>query len=84
MVRREIKFRLVEGDFETWKSLVPWIEKICENNAGSCLHRHWDANKTCIVECKFKKSDGYENAVIEVTNLFSQHGLRKRYLNLKT
>ena len=81
MVKREIKFELMEGDFETWKSLVPWIDQICEKNAGSCLHRHWNAiNKTCIVECKFKKSDGYENAIIEITNLFSQHGIKEKVI----
>ena len=51
MVRREIKFRLVEGDFETWKSLVPWIEKICENNAGHLFTSSIGIiNKTCIAE----------------------------------
>ena len=81
MENDKVKFELLEGDFETWKSLVPWIEKICENNAGSCLHRLWDAiNKTCIVECKFKKSDGYDNAMIEVTNLFSEHGIKEKVI----
>ena len=81
MVRREIKFGLVEGDFETWKSLVPWIEKICKKNEGFCLHRDWDAdNKTCIVKCQFKKSDGYDNAMIDITNLFSQHGIKEKVI----
>ena len=84
MVKREIKFKLVKGNFETWKSLVSMIDDICRNNAGSCSHSHWDADgKTCIVECKFKKSNGYENAMIEVTNLFSQHGLREKVLESK-
>ena len=81
MVKREIKFQLVEGDFETWKSLLPLIEKICKNNSGSCLHRHWNAiDKTCIVECQFKKSNGYDNTMIEVTNLFSQHGIKEKVI----
>ena len=84
MVKREINFELVEGDFKTWKSLVPLIDQICEKNAGSCLHRHWDAiNKTCIVKCKFKKSDGYDNAMIEITNLFSQHGIKEKVIESK-
>ena len=84
MVRREIKFKLVKGNFETWKSFVPMINDICRKNAGSCSHSYWDADlKTCIVECKFKKSNGYENAMIEVTNLFSEHGLREKVLESK-
>ena len=73
MVRREIKFKLVEGDFETWKSLVPWIDQICENYQGTCWDRVWDkANNTCLLKTKFKNSSGYDNATIEITNLFSQ------------
>ena len=84
MVKREIKFQLVEGNFETWKSLVPMINDICRNNAGSCSHSHWDADdKTVIEKCEFKKSNNYENAMIEVTNLFFQHGLREKVLESK-
>ena len=84
MVKRKIKFQLVEGNFETWKSLVPMINDICRNNAGSCCHSHWDADdKTVIVKCEFKKPNGYENAMIEITNLFSQHGLREKVLESK-
>ena len=84
MVKREIKFKLVRGNFETWKSLVPMINDICKNNAGSCLHRDWNAdNKTCIVKCQFKKTDGYDNAMIEVTNLFSQHGIKEKVIESK-
>ena len=81
MVRREIKFQLVEGDFETWKSLVPWIDQICEKNQGTCWDRVWDkANNTCLVKTEFKNSSGYDNAMIEITNLFSQHGIKEKVI----
>ena len=84
MVKREIKFKLVEGNFEIWKSLVPMINDICKNNAGSCFHSHWDADdKTVIVKCEFKKLNDYENTMIKVANLFFQHGLKEKVLESK-
>ena len=81
MVRREIKFELLEGDFETWKYLVPCIDQICEKNQGTCWDRVWDkANNTCLVKTKFKNSSGYDNAMIEITNLFSQHGIKEKVI----
>ena len=84
MVRREIKFELVKGDFETWKSLVPLIDQICENYQGTCWDRVWDkANNTCLLKTKFKNSSGYDNATIEITNLFSQHGIKEKVIESK-
>ncbi len=84
MLKREVKFKLIKGNFETWKSLVPMINDICMNNAGSCSHSHWDADdKTVIVKAKFKNPNGYENAMIEVTNLLFKHGLREKVLESK-
>ena len=84
MVRREIKFELVEGDFETWKSLVPWIDQICENYQGTNWDRVWDvSNRTCLVKTKFQNSSGYDNAMIEITNLFSQHGIKEKVIESK-
>ena len=84
MVRREIKFELVEGDFETWKSLVQWIDQICENYQGTCWDRVWDGlNKTCLVKTKFQNSSGYDNAMIEITNLFSQNGIKEKVIESK-
>ena len=84
MVRKKIKFGLVEGDFETWKSLVPWIDQICENNEGTCWDRVWDkANKTCSPKTEFKNSSGYDNAMIEIANLFSQDGIKERVIESK-
>ena len=81
MVRREIKFELVEGDFETWKSLVPWIDQICENYQGTNWDRVWDkASNTCLLKTEFKNSSGYDNATIEITNLFSQHGIKEKVI----
>jgi len=81
MVRREIKFELVEGDFETWKSLVPWIDQICENHQGKNWDRVYDvSNRTCLVKTKFQNSSGYDNAMIEITNLFSQHGIKEKVI----
>ena len=81
MVRREIKFQLVEGDFEIWNSLVPWIDQICENNLGTCWDRVWDkANNTCLLKTEFKNSSGYDNATIEITNLFYQHGIKEKVI----
>ena len=84
MVRRIIKFKLVEGDFETWKSLVSWIDQICENYQGKCWDRVWDkANNTCLLKTEFKNSSGYDNAMIEITNLFSQHGIKEKVIESK-
>ena len=84
MVRREIKFQLVEGDFEIWNSLVPWIDQICENYQGTCWDRVWDkANKTCSLKTEFKNSSGYDNATIEITNLFYQHGIKEKVIESK-
>ena len=81
MVRREIKFELVEGDFETWKSLVPWMVQICEKNQGTCWDRVWDnANNICLLKTEFQNSSGYDNATIEITNLFSQHGIKEKVI----
>ena len=81
MVRREIKFQLVEGDFEIWKSLVQWIDQICENYQGICWDRIWDkANNTCLLKTEFKNSSGYDNATIEITNLFYQHGIKEKVI----
>ena len=81
MVRREIKFGLVEGDIETWKSLVPLIDQICEKHQGTNWDRVWDkANNTCLLKTEFKNSSGYDNATIEITNLFSQHGIKEKVI----
>ena len=84
MVRREIKFGLVEGDFETWKSLVPWIDQICENYQGTNWDRFLDSrDKTCLVKTKFQNSSGYDNAMIEITNLLFQHGIKEKVIESK-
>ena len=84
MVRKEIHFKVVEGNFDKYISLSDSIDEIIESHEGRCLSRFINkSNQTSIVKIEFKNCTAMDNTIIAVTKLLYDHGLKEKVLSSK-
>ena len=84
MVRKEIYFKVVEGNFDKYISLSDSIDEIIESHEGKCLSRVLSKkDQTSIVKIEFKNSTAIDNTIIAVTKLLYENGLKEKVLSSK-
>jgi predicted ribonuclease YlaK len=84
MVRKEIHFQVVEGNFDKYISLSDSIDEIIESFDGRCFSRVISKkDQTSIVKIKFKNSTAMDNTIISVTKLLFENGLKEKVLSSK-
>ena len=84
MVRKKIHFKVIEGNFDKYISLSDSIDEIIESHKGKCLSRVLSKkDQTSIVEIEFKNATAVDNAIITVTKLLYDHGLKEKVLSSK-
>lgn len=78
-MRLDMSFKLVAGDFETWKSCRSEIDKICKVHGIDYENRVYDeATQSCNVTVMFPSEESLYNATNDVTLLFENKGLTEK------
>ncbi len=81
MVKREIHFKVVEGNFDKYISLSDSIDEIIKSHEGRCLSRFINkSNQTSIVKIELKNCTAMDNTMIDVTKLLYENGLKEKVL----
>ena len=72
----DMSFKLVEGDFETWKSCVGDIERICQKYGVYFSNRKWfEDKKRCDVTVEMSEDISLYNARDKLCEYFLSKGL---------
>lgn len=80
-MRRVLVFKLIEGDFEKWKSLDSKMNEIGEQHGEKIHRRTWnEKDKTCEVDTSFRSEDDLIQACIKVTELLFENGIKEELI----
>ena len=75
-MKLDMSFELVAGDFETWKSCVGDIERICQKYGVSFSNRKWvEDKKRCDITVEMSEDIALYNARDELCEYFLSKGL---------
>jgi len=81
-MRRVLVFKLVEGDFETWKNLIPEVDKLLIEMGLKIYKREInESDQTSLLDVCFFSEEKMIQQAISVTRMFSVYGIKSNLIS---
>ena len=83
-MRRVLVFKLVEGDFETWKNLIPDVDKLLIEMGSKIYKREInESDQTSLIDINFISEEAMIQQGIAITRFFCKYGIKTELISRK-
>ena len=83
-MRRVLVFKLIEGDFETWKNLIPEVDKLLIEMGSKIYKREInESDQTSLIDINFISEEAMIQQGIVISRFFCEHGIKTELIRRK-